>query len=70
MINGQHSEWGTVKAGVPQGSVQGPLLFLLFIDDLVETVQHCKIRLFADDTCLYIEIDNREEAAEFVNEDL
>ena len=70
VINGQFSDWGTIKAGVPQGSVQGPLLFLLFIDDLVETVGHCKIRLFADDTCLFIEVDNREDAANAINEDL
>ena len=63
VINGQFSEWGTLKAGVPQGSVQGPLLFLLFIDDLVQTVVDTNIRLFADNTCLYIEVGKRDEAA-------
>jgi hypothetical protein len=70
VTNWQHSEWGTIKAGVPQGSVLGPLLFLIYINDLVQTVQHCHIRLFADDTCLFIEVDNRDTAAECINNDL
>jgi len=59
-----------VKAGVPQGSVLGPLLFLIYINDIANVVQHCKIRLFADDTCLFIEVDNREETAIKINQDL
>jgi hypothetical protein len=50
--------------------VLGPLLFLIFINDIIYVVKHCKIRLFADDTCLFIEVDNRDEAAVFMNEDL
>jgi len=48
----------------------GPLLFLVFINDIVYVVRHCKIRMFADDTCLFIEVDNRDEAAAHINEDL
>ena len=59
IINGQHSEWGVTNAGVPQGSVLGPILFLIFINDIVNTVSNCNIRLFADDTCLFLEVDNR-----------
>ena len=48
----------------------GPLLFLVFIDDIVHIIQNCQIRLFADDTCLFITVDNRAEAAEMINLDL
>ena len=70
VINGQCSDWGHVSAGVPQGSVLGPLLFLIFINDIVHVVSHCQIRLFADDTCLFIEVDNRVDAARKINDDL
>jgi hypothetical protein len=47
----------------------GPLLFLIFINDITYVIRHCKIRLFADDTCLYIEVDDHEEAATALNND-
>ena len=70
VINGQASLWGIIKAGVPQGSVLGPLLFLLFINDLTQAVINCRIRLFADDTCLFIEVDDRQNTAQLINADL
>ena len=70
LINGQSSSWECLTAGVPQGSVLGPLLFLLYINDMTLAVRHSNIRLFADDTCLFIEVDNRTETAVLINEDL
>jgi hypothetical protein len=70
IINGEFSEWGKVNAGVPQGSVLGPLLFLIFINDITEVIKNCKIRLFADDTCLFIEVEEPEPSAMALNEDL
>lgn len=70
VINGRHSEWANIHAGVPQGSVLGPLLFLVYINDLVDVVQHCQIRMFADDTCLFIESNNRKLAQQALDSDL
>jgi len=70
VINGQHSSWVTVTAGVPQGSVLGPLLFLIYINDIIRCISHVNTRLFADDTCMFVEVDNRHEAAANMNDDL
>ena len=70
LINGQSSPWECLTAGVPQGSVLGPLLFLLYINDMTLAVRNSSVRLFADDTCLFIEVDNRFESAALINEDL
>ena len=69
VINGSCSEWLPVNAGVPQGSILGPLLLLLFINDIVEDIQ-AQIKLFADDTSLYIMVDNPTETATILNDDL
>ncbi len=46
---------GRVASGVPQGSVLGPLLFLLYVNDITEIVSGMKIKLFADDIKIYTE---------------
>ena len=51
-INGYDCNLADVKFGVPQESVLGPLLFLIFINDLNQTLKFCKAHYFADDTNL------------------
>ena len=69
VLPGGYSEWRPIKAGVPQGSILGPLLFILYINDIVHEI-HSKIRLFSDDTSLYIIVDFPDSAAQILNLDL
>ena len=56
VIDGEESKSVPVTSGVPQGSVLGPILFLIFIDDMPEYTKHSQIRLFADDTIVYLTV--------------
>jgi hypothetical protein len=54
-FNSSSSEWGKIKHGVPQGFIQGPLLFLFYVNDLPEIIKcNSKPVLFTDDTSLII----------------
>ena len=68
-INDQLPSWNRITAGVPWWSVLGPLLFLVFINDITDVITHCNSKLFADDAFVFIEVDNREQAAIKLNED-
>ena len=69
VLPGGSSEWTYIRAGVPQGSILGPLLFLVYINDIVTDIGS-NIRLFADDTSLFIIVSDPASAATCLNSDL
>ena len=61
VLNGNSSEELQVSSGVPQGSVLGPILFLLYINDLPDSLQS-QVRLFADDTAVYLTVQGQADS--------
>ena len=68
-LNGQSSKWSHIKAGVPQGSILGLLLFLVYINDLPEGLTTSAKR-FADDTSLFSVVHDSAASSAFLNDDL
>ena len=69
-IGDTQSELELIKCGVPQGSVLGPLLFLIYINDIVNSSNLFKFTLFADDTSLYYSCKNTNKLEEIINIEL
>ena len=69
MLNGQNSSWTNVHAGVPQGSILGPLLVLIYRNDLSDNLTS-NAKLFADDTSLFSVVDDANTSAKELNNDL
>ena len=69
VLNGSHSEYAKLKSGVPQGSVLGPLLFLVYINDLEKNIKS-NVKFFADDTMLYSIVKDPLSSAAELNHDL
>ena len=61
VLEGEHSEKSNVKSGVPQGTVLGPLCFLLYINDMENNISS-NLKLFPDDTLLYGLVHNASDA--------
>ena len=69
VINGFESEWGLIEAGVPHGSVLGPLFFLIYINDLENGIIS-NVKFFADDTSLFSIVTNPTLSDFELNSDL
>ena len=69
VLSGKSSDWRMIAASIPQGSVLGPLLFLVYINDLADNLMS-GVRLFADDTSLFHVITDADISADVLNYDL
>ena len=69
VLNGQSSTWLPVTAGVPQGSILGPLLFLIYINDLSNNLSSTA-KLFADDTSLFSVVNDVNSSQFHLSSDL
>ena len=68
-LNGKTSDWECIRAGVPQGSILGPLFFLIYINDLATDLKS-NVKLFADGTSLFSIVSDLLETANILNRDL
>jgi hypothetical protein len=64
------SDAARVTTGVAQGSILGPLLFIIYVNDLPSILDHCCVTLFADDTVLYVSSKSTDTLQNLLNSDL
>ena len=69
-INGALSDPEAILYGVPQGSILGPLMFIMYINDLTTVVKLCKVHLYADDTLLYFDSSSVQDIETSLSKDL
>ena len=69
-VNSKLSSESVISCGVPQGLLLGPLLFIIYVNDLVECVKSCQVQLYADDTVLYFSNSSISNIELALNSDL
>jgi hypothetical protein len=67
-VDGSSSSYLDVTSGVHQGSIVGPLLFLIYVNDLPDAKKHIKVSMFVDDSKCYKIINNPHDNPKLVNE--
>ena len=60
-VNNCFSSWDMVSSGIPQGSILGPLLFIIYINDIVDVCHNSGIYLYADDAEIFRHINNMQD---------
>ena len=69
-IENRSSDFRNITCGVPQGSILGPMLFLIYVNDLSSYIEKCKYQLYADDTVIYCTSDDLNASTQYLQADL
>ena len=69
-INRMKSSWMDIELGVPQGSILGPLLFMIYVNDLPDVLNKCTGNLYADNSMIYFSHKNPQEVKEVLEREL
>ena len=70
LINGHPSDSKLVETGVPQGSILGPLLFIIYVNDMPSCLNHSEVDMYADDTAFYYGSSNIDDVKSHIQADL